>query len=307
MSTIIFTDAYRQQRHMAASGEGTEGDPFVKKIEIENGLTPSQVQSAVAAANQSTMLSQGQILEAIEAAIQNANLSTLSNSQVQSAFINALQVSPAGGANQQQIVDAIMSTLNVQFQEWLGNAYQTILATTISASIDDVLKGNFGGDALRDTITRSIEDALQTQLNSSIITQSISDFFQGSGYWGTLAETELTLRKEKIGRVVMYSVSATDTQISIPSDHPWYGQQVELLSWFHNSSATTDAVISIVVSSHLDPQETFAIQINDQSGSFPPGFIVQDSFLIRRLTAGSTFSMILTGRIADTIEDLFIG
>lgn len=365
---------------MAADGSGATDDPYVKLTNTT--LTPatlSQLQSVIAAANQLTMLSQGQILEAIEAAIQNANLSTLSSSQIETAFINALQNTPAGGASQSQVQEAVIaaitntliqavdfniktainnineiltegsfggdslfdtissaiaSKLNVQFQEWLSTTYQTVLATTIGATVSAAIQadiqeqveeainstlnsainninrmfieGSFGDDSLRDTIAASVEDALLTRLNSSTITQSISDFFQGSGYWASLAQTELTLKKERIGRIVMYSVTATDNQISIPSDHPWYGQQVELLSWFHNSSATTDSVISVVVSSQLDPQETFAIQINDQSGSFPPGFIVQDSFLIRRLTSGQTFSMIITGRIANTIEDLFI-
>ena len=163
-------------------------------------------------------------------------------------------------------------------------------------------------DQVRDAVENlsTLTEAQVQGILETTIGTAISDFFQGSGYWSTLAQTELKLKKESIGRIVMYNVTATDQTISISADHPWFGRQVEFLSWFHNASQTTDSVISIVISSAIDPQETFAIQINDQSGTFPPGFIVQDSFLIRRLTAGSSFSLILTGKLADTVEDLFI-
>ena len=105
--------------------------------------------------------------------------------------------------------------------------------------------------------------------------------------------------RETIGRIIISSVSATDRVVSIPTTHPWYGKFLRPLSWYHNSTQTTDTIITF---------GNYQIQLNDQLGAFPDSmfFNTLDTFSIRRLTAGSSYSIVLHFKPVETIADLII-
>lgn len=105
--------------------------------------------------------------------------------------------------------------------------------------------------------------------------------------------------EREIGRIIISSVSATDRVVSIPTTHPWYGKFLRPLSWYHNSTQTIDTIITF---------GNYQIQLNDQLGAFPDSmfFNTLDTFSIRRLTAGSSYSIVIHFKPIETIADLII-
>ena len=167
MSNFLVANAQNLQQYLKATGSGTDLDPYKIVHSVEGALTDAELRATPIAV--SGTLSQLEFESAVAAAIaeklQNENILF---PVILDAVLQAFGVTPGG-----------------TFFDLLKDSLQDNVTYQVSVAGGDVNVANPGD------LQQPISDALlgyQANLKE-LMDGAISDFFQGTGYWGTLEET----------------------------------------------------------------------------------------------------------------------